>query len=97
MNKTILYIGGALLALIIFEKFSARQPVSTVGIPNTLLYGNPTGQNVAIGVAAGTSILSSLKNLFGGSSSGPSVNSSIPAGAGTSTDSLGTDFFNQFN
>lgn len=96
MNKTILYVVGALLALIIFEKFSARQPVSTVGIPNTLLYNNPTGQNVAIGVAAGTSILSSLKNLFGGSST-PSTISAIPAGAGTSTDSLGTDFFNQFN
>lgn len=87
MSKTLLYVIGAIVAIFVLETFSKQSSASTLGIPSTLLASNPTAQNVAVGVAAGNSILGSLTSLFKATSN----TTAQPAGAGITTPGVAFD------
>lgn len=99
--KTLLIVGGVGLVAILFLSKSA----TTTTVAGTAVPVGSTAATVGAAAGAGTSLVNALSNLFNGPTTAPltsgaspsNPNNIVPAGAGTSTDALGSDFFDQFN
>lgn len=97
-TKTLLLVGGAgILIWVMLNRAKAAGQTSIVG-GSPVLTNQSIGQQVGAGVAIGTGLITSLKNLFSGTTQ-PLSSGIAPSNTpsyGSSTDSLGEDFQDQF-